>query len=199
MAIFLDIRFPDRISFGAIGGAGFNTNIAVMASGAESRNQEWEFERMQWEVAQAAKLPKDYQPLQAFFRLAAGRANTFCFKDWTDYICAAGDGFFIASDGSPSGYQMVKRYTFGGLTVDRRITKPRNNNTINITGVGSPSGLDYATGIVYGGTPTAWSGEFDVHCRFDTDVMRAEAINRDPGVGLIVTWGSIPIVEVKEE
>lgn len=199
MSIFLDIRFPDRIAFGAIGGPGFMTYVAVMSSGAESRMQEWEFERGEWEVAHAAKLPKDYQPLQAFFRLAAGRANTFRFKDWTDFICVPGDGFFIASDGSPSGWQMVKRYTFGGLTIDRRITKPRNNNTINIIGVGSPSGLDYSSGIVYGGTPTAWSGEFDVHCRFDTDHMRAEAINRNPNVGLIVTWASIPIVEVKEE
>lgn len=198
--MFLNIRFPDRISFGAIGGPGFMTNIAVMSSGAESRNQEWEFERGEWEVAHAARLPTEYRDLQAFFRLAAGRANTFAFKDWTDFECSISEGFFIAAEGSPSGYQMVKRYTFGGLTVDRRITKPRNNGKVQITGVGSPSGLDYATGIVYSGSvPTAWAGEFDVHARFDTDVMRAESINRNPRDGLIVTWQSIPIVEVKDE
>ncbi len=197
---FIDVRFPVRVSMGAIGGPGFMTNIAVMESGAESRNQEWEFERGEWEVAQAAKLPKDYEPLQAFFRLVAGRANSFRFKDWTDYICTSAQGFFIDSDGSPTGKQMVKRYTFGGFTVDRRITKPVRGSVL-ITGVGSPSdnGLDYSTGIVWGGSPTAWSGEFDVCCRFDTDVMRAEAINREPNRGLIVTWQSIPLVEVKEE
>ncbi len=200
MTAFIDVRFPVRVSMGAIGGPGFLTNIAIMESGAESRNQEWEWERGEWEVSQAAKLPVNYEPLQAFFRLVGGRAHSFRFKDWTDYICTSAQGFFVDSDGSPSGKQMVKRYTFGGFTVDRRITKPVHG-TVIIQGVGSPSdnGLDYSTGIVYGGSPTSHSCEFDVCARFDTDKMRAEAINRNPEDGLIVTWQSIPIVEVKEE
>lgn len=193
--MFIDEVFPIRVSMGAIGGPGFMTNIAVMSSGAESRNQEWEFARCEYEVSQAAKLPNEYEPLIAFFMLMGGRANSFRFQDRVDYVCVAGQGFFISAvDDSPAGHQMVKRYTFGSHTVDRIITKPRNNGTVVVTGGGS---LDYATGIVTGGTPTAWRGEFDVHCRFDTDVMRREAVDRSVASGLIVTWQSIPLVEVR--
>lgn len=204
MSSFIDVTFPPKTSFGAVGGPGFMTNIASMASGAESRNQEWEFERAEYEVSHAAKLPAQYKPLQAFFRLVGGRAYSFRFKDWTDFECAEGEGFFIDSDGSPVGQQMVKRYTFGGFTIDRKITKPKRG-TISINGtLGSPAdgGLDYSTGIIYGGSlgsPATWSGEFDVHCRFDTDVMRAESINRNPEDGIIVTWQSIPLVEVRDD
>jgi hypothetical protein len=37
--MFIDERFPVRISFNAVGGPGFMTNVAVMSSGKESRNQ----------------------------------------------------------------------------------------------------------------------------------------------------------------
>lgn len=203
MSSFIDVRFPPRISFGAVGGPGFMTNIAVMSNGSESRNQEWQFERAEYEVSHAAKLPAEYRPLQAFFRLMGGRASSFRFKDWTDFECAEGEGFFIDSDGSPVGQQMVKRYTFGAFTIDRRITKPVRGRIV-INGGGSPpdTGLDYSTGIITGGalgSPATWSGEFDVHARFDTDTMRAEAINREPREGLIVTWQSIPIVEVRDD
>lgn len=194
---FINEIFPERISLNAIGGPGFMTNVAVMASGAESRNQEWEFERFEAEVSQAAKLSTEYIPLQAFFRIMGGRANSFRYKDWTDYTCVAGQGFFISAvHDSPAGHQMVKRYTFGSHTVDRIITKPRNNGTVVFNNGGT---LDYNTGIVDGTAPTFWYGDFDIHCRFDTDVMRYEAIDRNVAHGLIVTWQSIPIVEVRDD
>ena len=108
----LAIRFPPRISFGAVGGPRFKTSVAAMASGAESRTQEWELERGEWSVSHTARRPEDWEPLLSFFRQAAGMANTFRFKDWTDYICAQGAGLFVATTGSPTQKQMVKRYKF---------------------------------------------------------------------------------------
>jgi uncharacterized protein (TIGR02217 family) len=192
----LDIRFPERISFHAVNGPQFETDVIVFADGQEQRNANWEFERFSAEVAHAARRESEWRPLLAFFRLAQGRANTFRYKDWMDYICEPGDGvFFAATTGSPLGNQMYKKYTFEGQTVYRRITKPVSG-TITITGGGT---LDYATGIVDGGTPTAWYGEFDVWCRFDTDVMRAETLNKKSNGELLVGWQSIPIIEVKDE
>jgi len=196
MMSFLDIRFPVRIAMNCVGGPGFSTNIAIMASGAESRNQEWTYERGEWEASQAAKLPEEYKPLQAFFRNAAGRANTWRFKDWTDFEADATEGVFISTNiGSPSGMQMVKRYTFGAYTYDRIISKPVSG-TITLTG-GSGS-IDYDNGVHHG-SATGWYGEFDCHCRFDTDRMRRESVDRNLPLGLIVSWESIPIVEVKDE
>lgn len=194
-ANFLDVRFPPLISFGAEGGAEFLTDIVVTASGFETRNQNWSQQRMRYDVAHAARREAAWRKLQAFFLVCNGRANSFRFKDWTDYVCAAGDGIFQDADsGSPTGQQMYKVYTFGGQTYYRKITKPVSG-TISITGGGT---LDYSSGIVDGGTPTAWSGEFDVHARFDTDAMRSETITRTPDGELIVGWRSIPIIEVRE-
>ena len=150
---------------------------------------------MRYDVAHAARREAAWRKLQAFFLVCNGRANSFRFKDWTDYVCAAGDGIFQDADsGSPTGQQMYKVYSFGGQTYYRKITKPVSG-TITVTGGGT---LDYSSGIVDGGTPTAWSGEFDVHARFDTDAMRSETITRTPDGELIVGWRSIPIIEVRE-
>lgn len=194
-ANFLDIRFPPLISLGAEGGAEFLTDIVITSSGQEVRNQNWERQRMRFDVAHAARREGDWRKLQAFFLVCAGRAKTFRFKDWTDYVCVSGDGIFQDADsGSPLGKQMYKRYTFGGQTYYRKITKPVSGK-VTVTGGGS---LDYSTGIVSGGSPTAWYGEFDIHARFDTDAMRSETITRTGDGELLVGWQAIPIVEVDE-
>ncbi len=187
----LDIRFPEKVSFGAVGGPRFKTSIATVASGAESRTQEWELERGEWTVSHEARAYGDWQPLLSFFRNVAGMANTFRFKDWVDFECYSGEGFFIDSEGSPVGKQMVKRYTYGPYTYDRVITKPVQG-TITTNAVG----LDYATGIATSGT--TWYGEFDCWCRLNNDPMKAQVINRGRE-GLIVGWRDIEIIEVTGE
>ncbi len=59
--------------------------------------------------------------------------------------------------------------------------------------------VDSTTGIITktsGSAPTAWTGEFDVPCRFDTDQMQMESITRAGG-NLLTSWKSIPIVEIR--
>lgn len=107
----IDVQFPPRISFHAIGGPGFLTNIVVTNSGKEYPDQVWQLERGSWEVSHAARLPRDYIPLQSFFRIAAGRANTFRLKDWTDYQVTAAQGI-LKANGVTNQYQMYKRYVF---------------------------------------------------------------------------------------
>lgn len=197
----LQIRFPPLISFGAVGGPRFKTSAAVMASGAESRTQEWELERGEWTVSHSARLPQDWKPLLSFFRNVAGMANTFRFKDWTDFECDAGDGFFAANlVGSPTVLQMIKRYSFptisgGSVTYDRYISKPING-TVTIVGGGT---LDYETGLITGGSPTSWHGQFDCWARLNNDPMRAQVLDRNLEHGLIVGWEGIEIVEVRDE
>lgn len=192
-ANFIDIRFPERISLNAQGGPEFLTDIVIVASGFETRNQNWSKQRMRFDVAHAARREADWRKLQAFFLVVAGRACSFRFKDWTDYVCLSGDGVFITDDtaGSPTVLQMHKRYTFQGQTYYRKITKPISGKITT-----NASGLDYSTGIASSGS--TWSGEFDVHARFDTDSMQSETLNRTPDGELLVGWRSIPIVEVRE-
>lgn len=192
---FLDIQFPPNVSFGAIGGPGFLTNIVIVNSGNEFPDAVWSLERGSWDVAHAARKPVDYVPLQSFFRVAKGRFNTFRFKDWSDFTVASTEGVFTSL--TATTFQMWKRYTSGSYTYDRKIIRPVSGTAI-ITGGASPS-VNYATGVVTvaSGTPTAWSGQFDCHCRFDTDQMKAEWKDRSPQDGLIIGWSAIPVVEVR--
>jgi uncharacterized protein (TIGR02217 family) len=206
MADFDQALFPPKVSLNAVGGPGFNTSIVTMASGKESRRRWWEQDRGSWVVSHHARLHDPVgQELLAFFRtVAQGMGNTFRFKDWTDFVCATGSGLFQPSTfGSPTGVQMVKRYSFRGLdgttyTHDRVINKPRSG-TITTNAVG----LDYATGIATSGT--TWSGEFDCWVRLNSDVMRLQVLNRHGDNDesgrpeLIVGWDGIELVEVIEE
>lgn len=188
---FLDIRFPPLISINAIGGPEFLTDVVIVASGAEARNQNWSRERLRYEVSHAARRETQWRELQAFFRIVAGRAHSFRFKDWTDYIAVSGAGIFQDADsGSPLGKQMYKTYSFGGQTYYRKITKPVSGKITT-----DAVGLDYATGIATSGT--FWYGQFDVHARFETDEMKAETIDKS-GDELLVGWRSIPVIEVRE-
>lgn len=193
MADLDTVQFPPKVSLGALGGPKFLTAIAIVGNGRESRTQIWERERGEWSVSHHARMLDDVGlSLLAFFRIVAGMANTFRFKDWSDYICLSGEGFFVdATSGSPLGKQMVKRYTFGGYTYDRVIKKPVSG-TVSTDAVG----LDYATGIATSGT--TWYGEFDVMARLDADPMKLQVINKSHD-GFIVGWDDIQIVEVVHE
>lgn len=195
MSGFKEIRFPERISFGAVGGAGWLTDVVTLESGYETRNQVLAQPRGRWEVSHAARMPDDYHRLRAFFQAVRGRAYGFRFKDWTDYTVATTESAFIDSLGSPTQKQLAKRYTFGSETFDRRLTKIVAN-TFSAVG-GSGLSLNYDTGILsYSSLPTAFSCQFDVPVRFDVDEMRAETIDKS-GDDLIIGWSSIPIVEVR--
>jgi len=190
---FYETQFPAAISYGAVGGPGFRTDVVVVSSGAEQRNVTWSQARRRYDVAHAARLPTASDAVKAFFHNMNGRAHGFRFKDWTDYAATASEGKFTLL--TSTTFQAYKRYTSGSQTYDRKIQK--GIATWVITG-GTVSAIDYNTGIVTmtSGTPTAWAGEFDVPCRFDVDELSGTIISRS-GSNLVVGWSSIPIVEVR--
>jgi uncharacterized protein (TIGR02217 family) len=194
MAFLETPRFPDNISFGVTGGPEFMTDVVIVDSGQEYRNQVRSLELNRWDVAHAARLPEHWEPLKKFFRVAAGRANGFRFKDWADYEVATGEGVFTLL--TATTFQMWKRYTSGATNYDRKIQKPVSG-TVTVTG-GTLSAVDYTTGIVTmsAGTPTSWTGQFDVPARFDTDQMKGTIIDKS-GSSFIIGWESIPIVEIR--
>lgn len=190
MMAFIETRFPEDISYGATGGPGYNTDVIVVNSGHEQRNATWQDSRCVYDVAHGVKTQEQLNTLIAFFRVMKGRANGFRFKDWMDFTVAAGEGIFWTIDATH--FQLVKRYSTAGNNYDRKITKPVSG-TLSITG-GTVASVDYTTGIVTmtSGTPTAWTGEFDVPCRFDTDQMKVNIENYNA-----FTWGSVPVVEIR--
>lgn len=288
------LRFPVNVSIHFVGGPGYQTDIVVVNSGAESRNANWALARHQYEAGEMAKLPAVYQPIKAFFHAVKGRALPFRFKDWLDFQVDHGNGVVGSGvagfgDGRKTAY-LGKKYTAGATTTVRTINKPITANapalkkngialnegvlpgnwevdlssglitftattTKNITGITNAnpavvtsashgftngqtvfiesvvgmtqvnnlpfiaanvatntfqlSGINSSAYGTYsaGGTASiypqpidtlTWEGEFDVPCRFDIDQMRGEVMDKHKNGDLIVSWSSIPIVEVRD-
>lgn len=194
----LNIRFPIDISYGAAGGPEYSTDIAFVNSGHEQRQQNWASARCYFDVSRTITNDTQRNQLLTHFRIAKGRTHSFPFRDFTDYTVSGTEGILIAIAGST--YQLYKRYTSAGGTEDRLIALPLAplilagivplTESVDYT-------LDLLTGIVtmLGSptqTPTSWSGQFDVPCRFDTDrlTMVAEDIR-------FFRTQQIPIVEVR--
>ena len=187
--------FPDCIAPDVTAGPMFFTDVVVLQSGRESRNANWQQARWKGEVRiPAREIDKGQQLLHFFRAVGGGMANPFRVRDWSDYTATGSEGVFAVIDATH--FQCYKRYTWGALTHERKITRIRHMTSI--TGGTTPA-IDADTGIVSvaGGTPTAWTGEFDVPCRFDIDHMQFQIVasNRD---GPIVEWDSVPLIEVRE-
>jgi uncharacterized protein (TIGR02217 family) len=196
---FNEAQFPNDISYGAQGGARFSTDVVETFSGWEQRNINWSESRGQWNVSHGVKTESQLATLIAFFRACRGKAIGFRFKDWSDY--KATSQIIGTGNGVLTTFQLVKSYTAGSITVDRKITKPVSgtiqvyrNGVLQVSGVST----DFTTGIVtftvapaLGVVITA-NFEFDVPARFDTD---------DLGISLDTfqfgSWNSIPIVEIR--
>lgn len=203
---FIDTRFPDTVSRGATGGPEFATSVIETGGGYEKRNSWWSVPRGKWNVATGLMRRDDttrgdFEALIAFFRaIAQGRANTFPFKDWSDYV--ATDQNIGAANGATTVFQLRKGYTSGSTTVWRTITKPVTASvSLKVGGITvSPSAYSVArlTGAVtFVSAPASgavtWSGQFDVPARFDTDKLDLTLESLDLG-----QWSDIPVVEVRE-
>lgn len=189
--------FPQPIALRSTGGPGWSTTIVAMNSGYEQRNQPWSQARHSYEVAHVARRPEYFKLLQDFFQIAQGQTHGFRVRDPRDYQVAAGEGFFTML--TATTFQMVKRYTVGAQTIDRDIRKPASG-TVTVTG-GSGVSVNYTTGVVTvsSGTPTAWIGNFDVPCRFATDQMQGDIIDKHGDSGeFLIEWSSIALIEIRE-
>lgn len=167
-------------------GYGFSADPFIMVKiieregGFERTDRKWQHPRRQFDGVplQDAQLG-DVESILYFWLAVGGMSGVFRFRDYTDYkSCrtyeepAAGDQPLIASGGS---YQLTKRYAVGSMIYDRPITRPRGDTISIYNEVNAEQSdwtLDEATGLVtigggFSGTPTSWSGEFDVYCRFN--------------------------------
>lgn len=199
-------RFPDRLAYGAVGGPLFSTDIVVLDSGSETRNQNWSQARAEYTLDFVNRSTTDRDELIHYFRsVAKGRLNGFRFKDWNDYSASISEGVFSQVAGDV--WQMAKRYTQGAQTFDRTIAKPispltqvKSGGTVLTAGVHYT--LDSTTGYVtmLGSpsiVPTAWSGTFDVPVRFDSDYLGLRIFALDNSGAALADAPSIKLVEIR--
>ena len=143
---FHEIRLPEDIERGAVGGPEFKTSIVELASGYEKRNIEWDSPRNSFNIGYGIqKLDNLYEVID-FFYARRGRAYGFRFKDWSDYSVT---DEVLAQDGSPT-VQLRKQYTSGNQTYNRKISKPVASE-VSLTRNGSAFtnfSLDDTTGLI---------------------------------------------------
>ena len=195
---FEEIQFPSDISYGAVGGPVYSTDIVTTFSGHEQRNSNWQNARAKYNVASGVKTESQWQALIAFFRARRGKAVGFRFKDWGDY--KAINQQIGVGNGSNKIFQLSKIYASGSAAVAREIKKPVSGTVkiyVNSVLQGSPA-INHTTGVVTlvtapaNGTIVTADFEFDVPVRFDTDELSLSLDSYDAA-----NWSSIPLIEVR--
>jgi uncharacterized protein (TIGR02217 family) len=194
MTTFHEVRLPLALGFGSSGGPECATDVARLASGAESRNARWAGSRRRWDVGGAAVKADVAHELVAFFEARRGRMHGFRFRDPVDWkscppsqAIAATDQALGVGDGARAEFQLVKRYASGGVFRDRIITKPVEDTVlVAVDGVVTTAfEVDWATGVVTidaapaGGAVLTAGFEFDVAVRFDADRLDMTLVGHD--------------------
>ena len=163
---FDEIELPLRVGFGSKGGPNFSTEIIVIDSGYERRNQNWAQARRVYDARAGVRSASDAATLLNFFHARAGRARGFRLKDWSDYSSAGDtistpaftDQTIATGDGVTNLFQLVKNYSSGGITHTRVIGKPVGGSVLlGVNGAAMTSGwsLDTTTGLVTFAAPPA--------------------------------------------
>ncbi len=212
---FHEVQFPVDISYGSVGGPGFNTGIVETDSGNEERVQRWAGSgRRKYNAAYGVKDMPTLATLISFHIARQGATNGFRYKDFFDFTTASDHQSAITSvdvdigvgTGSQTQFQLIKKYTSGPVTRTRNITKPVSGTTkVALDDVEQSSGFSVSTttGIVTFTTPPA-NGvvvsagcEFDVPVRFDISVDDFLPLTHDFfGSGSV---SDIPLVEIIDE
>lgn len=177
--MFIDIKFPDSVSYTSIGGPQFSTKITSLRTGGEIRSPQWETSKSKYVINQVFKTKEQIDEIVAIFYIVKGKAYSFRFKDWMDFSATKQKiSKVVTSTETENILQIEKSYEFNNNTISRKITKIVPNSEIvyyqdNI--------LNKDTYIIdnTNGTLTiensidiellCISFEFDVEVRFDID------------------------------
>lgn len=188
-----DVRLPEDIEQGAVGGPGFKTTIVTLANGAEQRNQDWQVTRASYDVGYGVQDVKGLRAVEAFFRARRGKAYGFRFKDWYDF--QAVNQPTIPVVGFPDRRQLVKVYPDEVNAYTRKLYLPVDGTlTVYIDTLATdnytllPDGQLQFLGDVSGYNINA-TFEFDVPVRFDLDRLPINMANivsgSIAGIGLV--------------
>ncbi len=207
MSGFHDVSLPMKFALGAAGGPEWKTQVTQLASGKEFRNGLWAGSRRRWDVGGAIQSHEDLEALTAFFEARRGKLHSFRFRDITDWkSCALGedvsplDQIIAVGDGAQTRFVLLKTYDSGGESISRSIFKPvLSSIRVSFDGVEISDGWHFDSdekALVFDTAPTnetviTAGFEFDLHARFDTDIL---AVSLDHlNAGRVV---SAPIIEL---
>jgi uncharacterized protein (TIGR02217 family) len=192
--IFDDVRLPEDIERGALGGPTFDTTVIILASGKEQRNQEWELVRGSYNIGYGIQKREDMEAVYAFFHARRGRARGFRFRDWLDFKVTAQPVGTVVGD--PLQRQLVRLYDDPINPYLRIITHPvASTLKVYVNSVLTTAyTLEDGGRLVFlsdPGVDVVASFEFDIPVRFDVDALNVMLNTYQEG-----TIPSIQIVEL---
>ena len=182
---FLEMRFPELISFNSSSIVQFDTSVVVTKNGLEQRNINWNYAKMRFNIVNGIKTKSELDDILRFFRNVKGRAFGFRFKDWSDYN--AKKQIIGYGDGIKKEFQLIKSYIVNNNFYTRKINKPVFSTVkIYLDNVESDNfSIDFTSGLLsfdYSipmNVKVEADFEFDVPVRFDSDDIKVsmETVN----------------------
>jgi uncharacterized protein (TIGR02217 family) len=212
MTAFHEVLFPLDIALKSAGGPERRTDVVVLGSGAEERNQRWANSRRRYDAGYGVKTFEALSQAVAFFEERRGRLYGFRWRDRLDNssaapgsTAAATDQAIGSGDGTTATFQLVKTYGAAYAPYQRPIVKPVDGSVlVAVAGAEATAGTDFTvdstTGIVTflaGHIPASGAAVtagfmFDVPVRFDTDYLEVDLSAFAAGA-----IPKIPLVEIK--
>jgi uncharacterized protein (TIGR02217 family) len=209
---FHEIRFPESISLGAVGGPERRTDIVSLGSGFEQRNARWAASRRRFDAGYGVKTVDELHEIIEFFEERRGRLYGFRWKDWSDFksclpLAAPSPCDQHLGEGSAqrAAFALKKRYGSVYAPYDRSITKPVCGTVLiavagNIQTEDADYVVDYTAGLITfqaGRAPATGAAvtagfEFDTPVRFDADQLAISLDSYHSG-----RIPKIPIVELR--
>lgn len=203
MTGFHNVRLPESIERGAVGGPTFNTSVIELSSGHEQRNINWSQSRARYNIAYGISMKAELDAVIAFFYARRARAYGFRFKDWADY--EVNTQILGLGNGSTTTFQAFKRYGTDEFYFDRTLSKLVTGTTeVFVEGAPVSFTVDVNTGLITlavapagtggsgpgGERVVSYSTEFDVPVRFDADDLNVT----------MELWnvGSVPNIDLVE-
>lgn len=155
------ILLPDRLTSGARGGPTFAKTVLMSTTGHAYINERYTRPLWKYTVEFSEVLDSDVMLVRDLWMATRGGAEGFLFKDPRDYVATAQPII--------SGV-LYRRYTSGGISFDRKITRP-------------------VAGYTTGGGGTTWTGTFLIPVRIDSDDLDINVVKEDmagiPSLSLI--------------
>ena len=207
---FHEVRFPETLSFGSVGGPERRTEIVALTNGYEERNAPWAHSRRRYDAGLGLRSLDDVEALIAFFEARQGQLIGFRWKDWGDYKSSlpsaevtSFDQIIGAGDDATLTFQLRKTYASGGVEYYRPIAKlVAGTVRMGLSGDALQEGTEYAvntaTGVVTLAFPPPLGSivtagfEFDTPVRFDIDRIQTSVSSFKAG-----QVPTVPIIEVR--
>lgn len=185
---FRDLLLPIGVDLEWLSAPGFSTTVVRTDNGREKRTINWDASIARGVLHYNHRQRAVWEAIDEMFQACMGRGYSFKVRDPRKNVATASEGKFNA-DG-----QAVLRITRGAYTVDKPITKL--DSSITLTGGGA---VDYSTGLITSGSPSAWAGKFYLCCRFDVDELELTGDDKEANGDYLAGYKDVPIVETPFE